>query len=627
MTNNKNESCFLEVKEGEKFLAIYQHKDWWVRPAFPDCIRQVPDRTQLLLIRKKEGYQVILAVSTKTARTDLRGEEGGVRITVSSDLAGQTPVYITEIGTDPYQLCRLAVKKGLAVTGQPQMLRENRKYPEIFDYLGWCSWDAFYHQVSQQGILDKLTEMREKKLPVRWILIDDGWLDADYEEKVLKGPDADREKFPGGLGSCVLKMKEEYGITWAGVWHSVMGYWNGIEKDSDALRMFGKFLRNLPDGRIAVKPDRLDAFGFFDSWHEYLKNDCHIDFVKVDGQSSVSRFFAETDREWSASAEIQKGLNASAALHFHNNIINCMGMGAEDVWNRPNSALSRSSDDFVPETENGFREHALQNSYNCLWQGQLFWGDWDMFFSEHKENRCNSMLRAVSGGPVYTSDRVGKTNPEFILPLIQKDGKIIRCEDTGVPTLDCLFEDPMKTGRILKVFNRYRDCFVIAAFGIGEGKEAVGGRLSATDIRSLSRGEWLVYAWESKKLTKLSGQRAVDFVLEPGASELFLLLPAKEVCVIGILEKYIGCGCVEKEVHEAERSLIWLKEGGTLGFAGSRTPKRVLCGKKEIPFETVRTEENLLFCRAVCREEEKGGCLVEIDWGRQEETEDESVGD
>ena len=40
-------SFTMGVRGVEKLLAIYQHKDWWLRPAFPARTAQIPARTQL----------------------------------------------------------------------------------------------------------------------------------------------------------------------------------------------------------------------------------------------------------------------------------------------------------------------------------------------------------------------------------------------------------------------------------------------------------------------------------------------------------------------------------------------------------------------------------------------------
>lgn len=242
-----------------------------------------------------------------------------------------------------------------------------------------------------------MQEFRTKKIPVKWVLVDDGWLSADYEEQTLTDLDARKSQFPYGLYGCVQELKKEYGIDKVGVWHAVMGYWNGVREGTAAHAALQAGIKALPDGRLVPAPAADKAFLFYERWHDYLRNHCGIDFVKVDGQSAISLAYGGMETYGEASREIQKGLNASAALHFENRIINCMGMASEDMWNRPSGAVARSSDDFVPNEQNGFREHVIQNGYNNLLQGQFYWGDWDMFYTDHTENRCNSMLRAVSG--------------------------------------------------------------------------------------------------------------------------------------------------------------------------------------------------------------------------------------
>lgn len=570
--------------------AIYQHKDWWVRPAFIGQLAETPDRTQMILFRKEKVFFVLLSVCGEVCRTDMCGKDEDSLLVRMSPGAGNRnrlsdSSLVIAAGEDPYRCCERAVEEALLYQGRESMLRRNRSYPEMFEYFGWCSWDAFYHQVSHQGIRDKMREFREKKVPVKWVLIDDGWLSADYEEQVLTELDARESQFPEGLRGCVRELKEEYGIEKVGVWHAVMGYWNGVKEGTPARQALQMGLAHLPDGRLLPGPSADKAFLFYDRWHAYLRNHCGIDFVKVDGQSAISLAYGGMETYGEAGREIQKGLNASAALHFGNCIINCMGMASEDMWNRPSSAVSRSSDDFVPGEKDGFREHVIQNGYNNLLQGQFYWGDWDMFYTDHRENRCNSMLRAVSGGPVYVSDRVGETDPVWIWPLIRKDGRVIRCDCVGMPTTDCLLADPLTSGKPLKIWNRYGACYVAAAFSIHKEEERCEGVLSVQDIPGLSDNKWLVYSWLERKLSPLEEGCDVTISLAFGESELYLILPDEKVQIIGILEKYIGPGCVSRLWERTGAVGVLVTEPGTFGFAAQREPDQVLVNGRDCAYE------------------------------------------
>lgn len=601
----------LEIPEADRYLAIYQHKDWWVRPAFFTEITCMPDRTQLLLFRIEDTYFAVLSVCGEECRTDMCGTDKGITVRVSSNAGNRNRIneisLVIAAEKNPYLSCEKAVKTALGSLGKSSMYREARHYPELFESFGWCTWDAFYHCVSHDRIMEKMKEFEEKQLPVKWVLIDDGWLDADYDKKVLRSLSSENERFPKGLKGCVKELKEKWNICSVGVWHAVMGYWNGLEERSSAAEKLKYGVGVLPDGRLLPKPQEGKAFGFFDTWHEYLKNGCGIDFVKVDGQSSISLAYRGMESFGKASREIQKGLNASVALHFNNCIINCMGMASEDMWNRPSSAVSRSSDDFVPEVPHGFREHAIQNSYNSLLQGQFFWGDWDMFFSEHEENWQNSVLRAVSGGPVYVSDRTGETNPDYIWPLISKAGRVFRCEEVGMPTTDCLFENPEDTLHPLKIFNRFGENYVVGAFHICRDEENCRGKLNISDIPALSGQDWLVYDYKAQTVSRL-GTEGITFELLAGGAALFLFVPNRNRGrLIGILEKYISCGCCQILNEDENRMTAMISESGTLGISVDKSPTRVLVNGKEM--ETVYRGDLL---RTVVLE--RPDCLVEIEW-------------
>lgn len=610
-------AAHVRIAGCKRLLAIYQHKEWWVRPSFPKELKDVPKRTQLLLMEGEKEYLAVLAVCGSVCRTDMEGCAEGLKITMSSNCCGRKSekdfAIAVASGKDPWQCCEDAARCALEELGYPHMLRRQRRYPAMFEKFGWCSWDAFYQKVSAQGITDKLNELKEKRLPAKWVLIDDGWLDADYEKQLLCGMDAAQDKFPDGLGSFVKRIKEEYGLEQVGVWHAVMGYWNGLQKDSPVYETQKDVCAVLPDGRIVVETKTQKAFLFYHRWHEYLKNQCGIDFVKVDGQSSISDFYAGIKSYGEAGEAIQTGLNASAALHFDNRIINCMGMAPQDMWKRPDSAIARSSDDFLPKASHGFWEHAIQNGYNSLLQGQFFWGDWDMFWSEHEESRQNALLRAVSGGPVYTSDPVGKTDPMVIRPLIKQDGTVIRCSSIGMPTKDCLFENPLESSRPLKLFNRYGDNFVLAAFDLGSEDAVKSGTIRLSDMPGTEGKKWILWEHGTQQAIVLQDEDCYEFKLAPNGAALFVLLPYDGFAPVGILEKYIAPGCIRFVNENAERTLVAVDETGTFGFASDREPVKILCDGT-----TVAWQKAGFFYQVKCDtlNESKRDCLLEIIWQR-----------
>ena len=69
------------------------------------------------------------------------------------------------------QCARVALK--LLDNGIPH--RTERRYPEMFEYLGWCSWDSMQIRVDHKGLVEKCQEFKTKNIPVKWAIIDDMW--------------------------------------------------------------------------------------------------------------------------------------------------------------------------------------------------------------------------------------------------------------------------------------------------------------------------------------------------------------------------------------------------------------------------------------------------------------------
>ncbi|MCC3376424.1 Sip1-related alpha-galactosidase [Cohnella sp. REN36] len=563
-----------------RWMAGYQHKDWWARPAFGSRWSEVPARTQSLLAQAADcGYAHLLPVCSPTVRADVQGEEGGVGIRLSTGRAGLTRLesaaFVFGEGADPYALVERHAEAAMAALGHPGRTRAAKTYPALFDKLGWCSWDAFYHQVNEEGVLAKAEELRELDVPVGWFMIDDGW--STVKDGRLAAWEADPVKFPGGLGRTVRTLKERYGIGRVGVWHTIAGYWNGVDPDSTIARAYAPFLRTNARGLLLPAPEPGAGFGFWHGWHGWLKRQ-GVDFVKVDSQSAVAHLWSGAHGACEAAAASHDALEASVALHFDDAIINCMGMSADSVWNRPRSAVSRSSDDFVPQERRGFAEHALQNAYNSYLHGAFYWGDWDMFWTRNHDDVQNAVLRAVSGGPVYISDPPGRTDAAKLRPLVYADGTILRCDRTSNPTTDCLLRDPIREPVPLKLWNTAGGAGVVAAFHLTEGAADVEGTVGPGDVPGLAGERFAVYEHFSRSASVVGAEAAVPFRLGPEGCALYTIVPlqgAYGFAPIGLTDKYVSAHAIADCRMEERRATVRLKEGGTFAFVADRAPSAV----------------------------------------------------
>jgi len=567
------------LEELQGVLANYQHKDWWTRPHFDPDLRLLPGRTLSLLWRTPSAYFQLLPVTGPAYRADLQadGRERGLAVRIFSGQGGMTScrtlAFVLGGGDNPYLLPDRNVALALRHLNGQTLPRNAKIYPEILDYLGWCSWDAFYHEVNEQGLLAKAEELRRLGLPVRWVMIDDGW--SEVQGRKLYGMDADPAKFPRGLAHTIEALKRQYGIRWVGVWHTIAGYWDGIHPDSGMARDLRECLYVTRRGNVIPHPDAGRGFGFWHAWHGYLARQ-GVDFVKVDSQSAVHNFLRHHLPVGQAASAAHTALEASAALHFDRTIINCMGMSAENIWHRPVSAVSRNSDDFVPQERRGFREHALQNAYNAYFHGAWYWGDWDMFWTKNHDDVQNMVLRAVSGGPVYFSDALGGTDPATVWPLIFRDGKIMRCDRTANPTPDCLTRSPLAEPMPLKLWNTAGGAGVVAAFHIGEAQTDVRGAISLDDVPEMTADSAWVYEHFSRTAVRLARGQSMPFALQAEQCKLFLLVPDRgAVTPIGLADKLISSAAVERQWEEGKSLMVRLREGGTFVFAAEQPPAAV----------------------------------------------------
>ena len=594
----KNESCrenfnlrmekpirvYLPVTEcPEKITAMYLFNEWWTRPAFVSGFKDIPDFTKVAFFKYQDRFACFVPMVGRDFKAYMvSGTETEICLEMTSYLGGQKevdePLYLlAEAPTLEEAVHRaftwLAEYKGIRT-------RETRRIPEMFRYLGCCSWDSFYREVSEENIRRKADELMEKNVPVKWMIIDDGWLSV--QDELLYDFAPDQKKFPNGFKNMIRDIKAKGDIRWFGVWHALGGYWGGILQGSDLDSKERSYLYRTVNGKLVPSPQ--SGEGFYRDWYKELRHE-EIDFVKVDGQSAVPYYFENSLPVCEAARGMNQALE-SGASYMDGAIINCMGMAMESILARPTSAISRNSDDFVPDKENGFTEHLLQNAYNALYHNELYCCDWDMFWTKHEDSVKHSLLRAISGGPVYVSDKIGDTNPEVLKPLTYEDGRILMMDRAAKPTEDCIFSNPMENG-VLKLHNvgSWGECGKgggIAAYNLTGLRQSYAFKPADIPDIEMADAYW-VYDFFGKKVFALDRNESYEGILEADGFAWFVILPKKKTgSCLGLLNKYAGFTAVESMQENDGTLIVVVTESGTLGWLSKREPRKVTAGSADV---------------------------------------------
>lgn len=534
----------FDVDLSEGFVARYLPNYYWSHVEFG----KIPHNTQGLLIKKRDKHLYYLPIVNKLAKAQLESDENGLTLYVSCECAGYNKIngdiLVISCGATPYESIHNGNATGASLEYFLSPLKENKKYPEFLKYFGWCTWNAFYYDVTVEKMIEKLKEFKEKNVPVKWILIDDGWHESENGQ--IRTLQSDKEKFPNGLAEFIKTAKKEYGIEYVGVWHALSAYWLGIEKNSLADKESKNTTRITNAG--VILPDYEDedkAFEFFNNWHKYLKNE-GIDFLKVDCQGNLTQMCRNNISVVKAVRCVQNGLERSVRENFDDALINCMGMGMENVQSRRFSGVMRNSNDFFPDVQNGFKNHMIQNIYNSLFLNDLYYLDFDMWWTEHESNIQSSVLRAISGGPVYVSDKIGETNGKILARLLDDNGKLIMCDGTAVPTPDCIYHLP--DNEVIKLMNSVGKASVLAVFNLNLNTDSEKVVIYFDDIKLKNTDEYVAYLYFEKKFLKFDKNTKLEIEVKRNDTEIINFYPITDGRIrLGDTSKYINAAIVKCE--------------------------------------------------------------------------------
>lgn len=563
----------------EGFVSVHKTGEFWCQPFFGQDLQNVPEETQFLIIKKPDKkYMILLPVCGDKFKCVFSGgtTENELLARVFCWKEGEYScddlVFLCGEGEKPFELIKQCVDMALKILESPVDTIGKKHYPDIFEYLGWCSWDSMQIRVSEEGILKKCEEFKEKSVPVKWMILDDMWAyirdfyDQTYQNEAemtnlmhrsaLYDFEADPKRFPEGLKSCISKIKD-YGYK-AGIWYPTTGYWRGIDKYGPAYEKLKDYLIETANGYVVPDWKRNHSYGYYAVIFDFFKK-CGIEFVKIDNQSMSRRYYYGMETVGRVAKEYHGGLEAAAGEFFGGQMINCMGTSGEDLWHRTMSPVSRVSGDFQPENKAWFSKHIMQCAYTSLLLGQFYYCDWDMWWTDDGQSEKNSLMRAISGGPVYVSDKIGRTRPEVLQPLVFEDGKILRCDRTCVPTEDCLVLNPFNSKKALKLQNMANDCGIMAVLNLDGENQMVSASISGEMVTGFYAEEYVAYEYFSQTATVLKNGESFEIQLKNNDDyRLYIFVPVKEgYAPIGRIDKFITpksiayvCGKTIKLVEE-----------------------------------------------------------------------------
>ncbi|XP_057492102.1 probable galactinol--sucrose galactosyltransferase 5 [Actinidia eriantha] len=600
---------------GIKFMSIFRFKVWWTTHWIGSSGSDLESETQMVILDQSDSgrpYVLLLPLLEGPFRASLQaGADDNVDVCVesgSTKVAGACfrSVLYTHAGDDPYRLVEEAVKVARVHLGTFRLLKEKTP-PGIVDKFGWCTWDAFYLTVHPQGVWEGVHGLVQGGCPPGLVLIDDGWQSISHDDdpiaqegmnrtsageqmpcRLIKFEEnykfrdyQSRKKLTSGApskGMCafIKDLKDEFeSVDYVYVWHALCGYWGGLRPNVVGLpesRVVApklspgleKTMEDLAVDKIVtngvglVPPESVDQM--YEGLHSHLES-VGIDGVKVDVIHLLEMMCEDYGGRVELAKAYYKALTSSVRKHFKGNGViasmeHCndfMFLGTEAI------ALGRVGDDFWCTDPSGDPNgtfwlqgcHMVHCAYNSLWMGNFIHPDWDMFQSTHPCAQFHAASRAISGGPIYVSDSVGKHDFDLLKTMVLPDGSILRCEHYALPTRDCLFEDPLHDGKtMLKIWNLNKFTGVVGAFNCQGGgwcpetrrnkcasqySHTVAATATAADI------EWnhaptptaaadppqvfALYTFKQKTLTLSKPSGGIEISLDPFHFELVTVSP------------------------------------------------------------------------------------------------------
>jgi raffinose synthase len=617
-----------------RFTCTHRFEPYWMEPSAGTRASEIPVETQFLLAQLTDGrYALFLPILDGAFRAALEGDADDHLLLVveSGDPAvvcrEATALFIA-VGENPYLLMELSAASVMARMGTGR-LRRDKPLPAFVELFGWCTWDAFYQEVTQDNVRQGLESFAAGGLLPRFMILDDGW----QSEQTLPSGErcltafAPNAKFAHDLSPTVAMAKEEFGLDYFYVWHALQGYWGGVDPASfpryritptppvfsPGIIAYGE-RANMPFcGRAVRLVAAQSIHRFFNDYHRALALQ-GVDGVKVDSQSMLEVVAYGQGGRVELMRRYHEALEGSVQTHFLGQLINCMSCSNEVLFSALNSTVTRSSTDFWPNLPASHGLHLYTNAQTSFWMGEFVHPDWDMFQSGHAAGAFHAAARAISGGPVYVSDKPESHDFAVLRKLVLSDGSIPRADGIGRPTRDCLLHDVTKEPVLLKIFNSNGDAGVVGVFHAGyhaaEAERTIlTGTVSPRDVEGIRGEAFAVYAHYAQTLTVCTRDAHLPVSVPELSCEIFTIVPITEgLAPIGLTDKFNSGGTIVGKRPEVDGTFtLSLRDGGELLLWSGSEPQAVEVNGVSVPFSYTADTGALHVTVDV-----KGACVVGI---------------
>ncbi|XP_010272527.1 PREDICTED: probable galactinol--sucrose galactosyltransferase 1 [Nelumbo nucifera] len=599
--------------KGLRFMCLFRFKLWWMIQRMGSSGKDIPFETQFLIVEGHNGsyfceesedqvaesatYIVFLPILEGAFRAVLQGNSNDeLEICLESgdpaidEFEGSHLVFVGN-GSDPFDVITNAVKE-VEKHLQTFSHREKKKMPDILNWFGWCTWDAFYTDVTAEGVEQGLESLEKGGIHPKFVIVDDGWqsvgMDANGIDSNLpyaanfanrlthmkenhkfqkNGKEGLREEDPAmGLAHVVTEIKEKHALKYVYVWHAITGNWGGVMPNVTEMEYYeSKMNHPIPspgvqccevfnsiaaNGVSLVNPEKI--FNFYDDLHSYLASS-GIDGVKVDAQSILETLGVGHGGRVKLTRKYHEALEASISKNFHGNgIISCMSHNTDSLYSSKQAAVIRASDDFFPRDPASHTIHIASVAYNSIFLGEFMQPDWDMFHSLHPMAEFHAAARAVGGCAIYVSDKPGYHDFNLLKKLVLPDGTTLRAGLPGRPTRDCLFSDPTKDGKsLMKIWNLNDFSGVMGVFNCqgaawctvrkknmihDEKTSSITGIIRSKDVDHIHKiaeegwsGDAVIYSHLGGKVIYLPENASFSITLKSHEYEVLTVVPVKEL--------------------------------------------------------------------------------------------------